>query len=34
MSWAQIKIALNSLLGTKNEKTIDEIIKEVLNGLE
>lgn len=33
MTWAMIKIAINSLLGTQNEKTIDEIIKEKLNAL-
>ena len=34
MTWAAIKIAIKSLVGTKKEMAIDEIIKEILNDLE
>lgn len=34
LSWSQIKLAINSALGTKGEKTIDEIVKEIMDELE
>lgn len=34
MTWAQIKIAINSLLGKEEFKPLDVLIKEKLNELE
>lgn len=34
MTWAAIKIAINSLLGTKNHKPLNEIVEDILNDLE